>query len=333
VTNSRTAILFGWCLAVASCESTRPDPTAPAEESSALDAATLATSNTWAARRQLPSARSAVEAGRIDNIIYVVGGRDASGSLATLAYNISTNSWTTRRPLPSGRSGINGATPINGKLYVTGGANSSGQLTRTLFVYDPATNTWARRADLPRAAGCGIQGAIGGLLYVYAVCTVPEGHQLFRYNPATNRWATLAPPPIRHEFGPVGGALGNRFYVGGGWFDHAPTGRMHAYNPATNTWADRAPMPGAANGGGHGAAYSVLGGKLYVAGGFDDSGDQWLDELHVYDPGSNTWTRKAPMPIRRTDGIGASGGGRFFVIGGSIPDEGMVTRRVDAYTP
>jgi N-acetylneuraminic acid mutarotase len=92
-------------------------------------------------------------------------------------------------------------------------------------------------------------------------------------------------------------------------------------------------MPGAANGGGHGAAFNVLGGKLYVAGGFDDSGDQWLDYLHVYDPVSNTWTRKASMPIRRTGAIGASGAGRFFVIGGNIPEEGMVTRRVDAYTP
>jgi N-acetylneuraminic acid mutarotase len=343
LTECRTAILFGLCLVLASCDGTSPDPTAPAEEASALDAATLTASNTWATRRQLPFPLSAVKAGRINNIIYVVGGVNAwGGPRPTLAYDVSTDSWTNRQPLPSVRDGINGVTLIKGKLYVTGGSNSSGQLTRTLFVYDPATNTWARRAELPQPAGCGSQGEIGGLLYVYAGCTdiqdpegpVPGSHNLFRYNPATNRWVTLPPPPIGHEHG-FGAALGNRFYVGGGWYDHAPTGRMHAYDPATNTWADRAGAPGP---GPTSAAFNVLGGKLYVAGGIDDVGLN-VDDLYVYDPTSNTWTSKASMPTERSWAAGAAGGGRFFVIGGRSghPDSPPQTtdgrRRVDAYTP
>jgi N-acetylneuraminic acid mutarotase len=335
---SRLPFLFGSCLALASCDGTRPDPTAPAEESPALAAATLAGSNTWTTRRELPSPPGG-RAGTIDGIIYVMGGQNSSGrSLPTLAYHVSTNSWTTVRPLPSGRSGVNGATPLKGKLYVSGGSNSSGQLTRALFIYDPATNTWSRGADMPRASGCGIQGAIGGQLYVYAGCIgvpqVPDAHRLFRYDPHTDGWVTLSPPPRRHTFSPFGGALGDKFYVGGGWFDHAPTGFVYAYDPATNTWAERAAVP---HGGGHAfGAYNVLGGKLYVAGGIDDGGLP-TDQLSVYDPASNTWAIKATMPITRRNAIGAFGGGRFFVMGGSGLDGDLneidASRRVDAYTP
>jgi N-acetylneuraminic acid mutarotase len=258
-------ILVGLCLTLPSCDSTRPHPTAPAEESSAPDAAIRRASNTWTVKRPLPSPPGG-KAGTLNGIIYVMGGRNSSGrSLPTQAYKVSTNSWTTVRPLPSARGGVNGATPIHGKLYVTGGSNSAGQLTRTLFIYHPATNTWSRGADMPRAAGCGIQGAIKGQLYVWAGCigvpVVPDAHRMFRYNPHTNNWATLALPPRRHTFGPFGGALGDKFYLGGGWWDHAPTGFMYAYDPATNTWAERA-----SNGHTFGA-YAVGGGQALRGGG------------------------------------------------------------------
>src|ERR671914_1323110 len=111
----RTTIPFGLCLALASCDSTPPDTTAPTEESPALGAATLAASNTWTTKRPLPS--SPGQAGTLNGIIYVMGGRNSSGqSLPTMAYNVSTNSWTTRRPLPSARGGVNGVTPLKGKL-------------------------------------------------------------------------------------------------------------------------------------------------------------------------------------------------------------------------
>jgi N-acetylneuraminic acid mutarotase len=313
---------------------TAPDPAAPAEKASALDAATLAASNTWAAKPQMPSPPGG-KAGTLNGIIYVMGGRNSSGqSLPTMAYNVSTNSWSTRRPLPSARGGVNGVTPLKGKLFVTGGSNSSGQLTRTLFVYDPATNTWSRGADMPRAAGCGIQGAIEGQLYVWAGCigvpVVPDAHRLFRYNPHTNNWVTLVPPPRRHTFGPYGGAVGDKFYVGGGWWDHAPTGFMYAYDPATNTWADRAGRSHTFG------AFAVLGGKLYVAGGEDDAPFA-VNDLSVYDPVSNTWAAKAPMPTARSNAIGAFGGGRFFVMGGGgLSEEGNevdASRTTEAYTP
>jgi hypothetical protein len=91
------------------------------------------------------------------------------------------------------------------------------------------------------------------------------------------------------------------------------------------------------HGGGHTfGVFNVLNGKLYAAGGMDDGGSD-TNDLSVYDPVSNTWATKAPMPIARSSAAGAPGGGRFFVIGGIGHDEELnfvdASRRVDTYRP
>jgi len=75
-------------------------------------------------------------------------------SRAVEAYTLSTNSWSARKPLPNARFESNGASVINGRLYVTGGCSgsffSTCSPTKTLYVYNPATNAWSRKADMPR---------------------------------------------------------------------------------------------------------------------------------------------------------------------------------------
>jgi N-acetylneuraminic acid mutarotase len=109
--------------------------------------------------------------------------------------------------LPGAREETNGASVINGKLYVSGGRNREFRATRTLFVYDPKTNSWTRKADMPQAGCGGIQGVIGSQLYVYlppvgggSACHGPnEMGLLFRYNPSTNTWMRRAAPPSDHR--------------------------------------------------------------------------------------------------------------------------------------
>ena len=66
------------------------------------------------------------------------------------------------------RAAANGASLLNGRLYVSGGRTPSGP-TKTLYAYNPSTNTWTKRANMPMASACGAQGVIGGpALRVYA---------------------------------------------------------------------------------------------------------------------------------------------------------------------
>src|SRR5688572_24446082 len=59
-------------------------------------------------------------------------------------------------------------------------------------------------------------------------------------------------------------------------------------------WTSRASIPVGRNG--HGAA--VIGGKVYVVGGYVAGGNRSAS-VYEYDPGTNFWTVRAPLPSGR----------------------------------
>jgi N-acetylneuraminic acid mutarotase len=79
----------------------------------------------------------------------------------------------------------------------------------------------------------------------------------------------------------------------------------------------------------------VIGGKFYVAGGvggLPDGGNQ----LDVYDPATNRWTTKAPLPRARWSGAGVALRAKLYVIGGFArkPDgTETVVRTTSVYDP
>jgi hypothetical protein len=354
--NRNAAILLALCFGLAGCD--RSEPTAP-EAMSPLpsDAPSLAvTSNSWATKRSLAPWRTYMAADTINRIIYVVGGRRRSEpvTLARVdAYNIATNTWIQVASLPAARDAVNGASTINGKLYVSGGRNKDSQGTRTLFVYDPVRNSWSRKADMPQTGCGGSQGAIGGRLYVYipplgsnfsSTCYPSTKGRFFRYNPATNTWVTRAAPPTDHKGG-AGGVINGKFYLAGGWkldpctvngepvdcegLDNA----LHAYDPASNTWTTKAPM----------SAYreimasAVLNGKLFLMGGNGWPSDYPLTTVEVYDPVVNKWTMKARLPRGSAAGAAAAASGKVYYIEGGLagfePGYSTDPSKVYAYTP
>jgi N-acetylneuraminic acid mutarotase len=84
------------------------------------------------------------------------------------------------------------------------------------------------------------------------------------------------------------------------------------------------------------AASTVLNGKLYVAGGQWSADDGFSGgttaSLQVYDPLTNSWSAKAPMPTVRRYAAGATAAGLVFVVTGQL-DAGGMTRKVEVYTP
>ena len=86
-----------------------------------------------------------------------------------------------------------------------------------------------------------------------------------------------------------------------------PIRQLYRYDPASNSWVTRRPAPHFHKNG----AAAVIGGKLYVAGGFN--GSRPVADLDVYDPATNSWTTLAPMPAAGR-AIGAALGGKLFVI-------------------
>jgi N-acetylneuraminic acid mutarotase len=346
----RSALVLGTGWLVGCADQNTTEPTGTPEPATASPELAVA-SNSWIIRANMPANRTGLAAATVTNaagqsIVYAIGGINPNGVPVNIvtAYNVATNTWTFRRPLPQPLAGSNGAGVINGKIYVSGGYSDYGGLRpgSQLLVYDPATNAWTRKSDIPAvtdptygdrsyAAGGGVTGVIGGKLYVVSGCFQaqdPWGYfetcnaLFFRYTPATNKWVRL-PSPFAGAVGPsIGGVIAGKFYVmaGSPWTREA---QMAVYDPATNRWTPKNPLglsrPGAAS--------TVLGSKLYVMGGrrYNAQTDamETLDITTVYDPATNAWTRRAPLPSPRI-GIAATkvflnGQPRLEVVGGVAP--------------
>jgi N-acetylneuraminic acid mutarotase len=263
------------------------------------------------------------------------------------AYNVSNNSWSQRASLPSARVGPNGATFVNGKLYVTGGTNSAGNKTRSLYVYDPANNSWTRKADLPMGSCGGDQGVINGQLYVYTGCYKAQqtGGVFFRYNAMTNSWVMRAAPPIDHKFG-AGAVVNGKFYLAGGFklVSATPTNsefeeetrQLDVYDPASNSWTTKHPFSFSRSS----MAAAALGGKLFLLGGCCFPSEFPSTQVEVYDPMTDSWANKAPLPIGTILGAASAAAGKLFYVSGVVYHGTMEEQpsqpgpsEVYAYTP
>ena len=108
--------------------------------------------DSWQQMAAMPTARNSHAAAVVDGKIYVSGGlsRRAEYLDALEAYDPVADTWTTLASLSEARA-FHTSAVINGKLYVFGGwAGVYGSRMDLVEVYIPASNSWARAADLPR---------------------------------------------------------------------------------------------------------------------------------------------------------------------------------------
>jgi N-acetylneuraminic acid mutarotase len=126
----------------------------------------------------------------------------------------------------------------------------------------------------------------------------------------------------------VGGTVGSCFPSG--WASNVSINEV--YDIETDTWSTRAPMPIARSG--IGAA--VIDGMIYVIGG-----EGWVDELggvlrttEAYDPKSNSWVEKTPMPTaRHRFAKGVLDGKLYAVSGVGLMSMFSVVAVNEVYTP
>jgi hypothetical protein len=91
------------------------------------------------------------------------------------------------------------------------------------------------------------------------------------------------------------------YVVGGNDGEGHYLATVEAYDPGSNTWETRASLPI----GKQSPCAAVLGGNLYVAGGFDGSGP--LNSMHIYYAGSNLWAERAAPPYEVRYGAAMNG--------------------------
>jgi N-acetylneuraminic acid mutarotase len=208
-----------------------------------------------------------------------------AGAPAEPARDENSVRWTTAAPLPEERTEVS-LTSDGQRLYLAGGFGP------------PAAQ--GERASAPRG--------------------------LLAYDPATDGWSTIGQLPEGvHHAGFV--HLGGRLYIVGGFRETSfdPTGAVRIYDLATGQWSEGAPMPTP-----RGAlAVAVYQGRIHTFGGnvagpevlHDHDGaaitaDNSVGIHEVYDPATDSWSPREPMPTPRNHHAAAASGDRIHVVGG-----------------
>ncbi len=183
----------------------------------------------WSARATLPGPGRLGAAGfAIGSTGYVGGGMDFDAGQSFFdfyAYDPASNQWTSRATFPSPQTCIGAAFAFGGYGYVAGGMSSGtgGNLTfgQQTWRYDPTTNQWLRRADLPTPRAYCSSLATGGFGFVTeginSFFPISPTRSTLRYDATADTWTTfMSTGPGAGRAVPVFFAVQNALYVGGG---------------------------------------------------------------------------------------------------------------------
>lgn len=212
------------------------------------------------------------------------------------------NVWNKRNDVAMGKRERAVGFSVMGKGYLCGGQDTAEVIHKDLWAYDPTTDSWTQKADLPGSARRdAVSFVIGNYAYVGAgmdSVSAPTGITLkdfWRYNPLTNAWTAVADFPGMGGNGvyfSTGFAVEGKGYICGGKIGSATySAQMWEYKPSNNQWIQRAAFPG-------GVRYQmtsfVVGSKAYVGMGIDQN--IFKKDMYCYNPGSNQWTPIATFP-------------------------------------
>jgi len=214
---------------------------------------------------------------------------------------------------------------IGGKVYLGTGYNDTYGVgsQKDLWEYDPATNAWTQKADLPGVARYYAVGfAIGTKGYIGTGHKPETGTMLrdfYEYNPATNTWSTKTNFGGTARYGCAGVATATKGYVGLGNSGASFPKDFWEYDPGTNAWVEKTEFPG--EGRSSSSAFQV-GNKVYLGlgNGMVDGSTTYFSDFWEYDPGTDAWAEKATFGDTRNAAAAASGTSFGYVLGGNRMD-------------
>jgi len=253
--------------------------------------------------------------------------------------------WVKLAPFPEPAEEVLGAA-AGGKMYVFAGLAPGWKPIGMVYEYDPASDKWAKKKQMPLLSHHVAITEYRGKIYVFGGIVLPQSgppswvpiDNSWEYDPAADTWKALAPLPTKRGAANAV-AVGDKIYVIGGFNTppgakdpgvhparpHRSVGTVEEYDPATDSWgAPRAKMPSARSA----MTSGVHNGRIYVTGGEgQDAQRMWtFRALEAYDPATNTWTVLPSMPVSRHGLAGAVVGNRFHVVSGDVQSAGTGVR-------
>ncbi len=247
--------------------------------------------NTWTTKSEMPTARQGLSTSVVNGKIYAIGGGAGSSSSYTSVttfstveeYDPTTDTWTRKADMHTSR-GFHSANVLDGKIYVIGGSSAApygGTAILAVEVYDPATDSWTQKGNIPARRGAGFSSVVDGKIYAFS------GYGSYRrvdeYNPVTDTWTRKAYMPTQRVALSTSVLDGKIYAIGGhpGSSPYQALTTVEVYDPSTDTWTTAPDMLT----GRCGVRTSVVDGKIYAIGGYMGT---WISSMCLtieeYDP-------------------------------------------------
>ena len=305
----------------------------------------------WEVITQLPTKRWEFSTAVVDDKVYIIGGslwdnKAGPFGLSTVEiYDPQTNTWQRGADMPTLRTNAKAAV-VNGTIDILGRYNSKDRFLQNwkmadrVEAYDPLTDTWTPKKEMPISRFYFGLGVVGGKVYLIGGTTgLGDGQEqridrLDIYDPATDTWAKGPKMPTRRDPGGVV-VVGTRIYVIGGegwplpqqWGAGEFLGSIEEYDPINRQWRKKKDMLEVKNW----FSSTVVRDDIYLIGGYTrEGGLQQLATVNVYHPRTETWREISALPNPLDTFCAATVNGKIYVFG-SLDVDGQVSTDVLVY--
>ncbi len=271
-----------------------------------------------------------------------------AGSIITIH---AQNGWEQMKSMDIAKSG-SGSCAIDSMIYVFGGdhvySGFHGTTIDSSALYNTVTDNWSGLAPVPVDLYLTAVGFINDKIYLAGGWRSTGSwitiNSTFEYDPEQDSWETKKDCP-KKSGGHASCVLNDKLYLFGGLKDFPEkdlSGQKDAlvYDPATDSWKSLLDMN---YGRGDAASACVYNGQIYVFGGMDviSGNDHYMVGIpEKYDPGENSWTELAEMPVPVQGHMSLVYHDKLYVFGGtnsvnfnSNPEIGVCTDIIQQYDP
>ncbi len=238
--------------------------------------------------------------------------------------------WAEKRDMPTARRS-HSTSAVKGRIYAIAGkvgTNAADECLSTVEEYNPATDIWTKKADIPTARGRLSTSVVNDKIYAIGGADLGQFFSTVEeYDPVADTWTKKADMPTA-RWSLSTSAVNGKIYAIGGGNAQRYFAAVEEYDPVADTWTKKADMPTARR-----LLYtSVVDGRIYAIGGVDWS-DQVLSTVEEYDPATDTWTKKADMPTARMLPSASAVNGKIYAMGGLLLPDWTSVSVVEVYDP
>lgn len=224
-------------------------------------------------------------------------------------FKTAAQPWTSLPSLPVTGRDQNMGFSVNGKGYVCGGY-TGGPIIRETWEFDPVSNAWTQKADMPDDNNGAAGFAIGNYGYIAGGYNYNSSEMdvLWSYDPLNNLWNAKTPFVTARANGALAWSIDGKGYIGCGWDGMDHTSDVWEYDPVADAWTQVASFPGGKRGW---VVCFVINGMGYAGlGEYPSTITQ--NDFYQYDPLLNTWNPCSSFP----------GTPRFWSLGFSVGGKG-----------